>query len=450
MNDPRSSDDPDLVIALNAWDHASPFRDDVFNNAMRIRTALRDTNAHQAYGWAALTCGRIAAHRQQFELAEVLLTEALGRFHFMNDRYGEALAVAHLAIPHIFRRNLERALELALKAIASDVKFSSEDRFLLHNIATQCYWANEESHPAIIHSMKAYELVKSSDDFYRKSIVLGNIGVVLEAIGEWDLALSASTEAWRLQIDHCIDERELQLPVLSNIILMHCQVENYAAALVYAESLLGYLTSRTVPASWAFYENVADAYAFNGQVEKAQYCMDQARNLKQNSVLTPFSIASSQISQAILSEARKDYNFAIAIAKEVLDQPVSDVMYSNHRYAAKVLTRSYSALGRKSESAKWKRFAAEAGRSKLLGDILSSQLRASLKIEPPGEPLTDRELTCLSLAAHGQTSADIALKLGLKTRTINFHFTKILRKLNAMNRQEAIAKAVSANLLERL
>jgi DNA-binding CsgD family transcriptional regulator len=60
----------------------------------------------------------------------------------------------------------------------------------------------------------------------------------------------------------------------------------------------------------------------------------------------------------------------------------------------------------------------------------------------------ERELKCLRLSASGQTSGDIGMKLGIKLRTVNFHFSKILRKLNAMNRQEAIAKAASANLLK--
>ena len=71
---------------------------------------------------------------------------------------------------------------------------------------------------------------------------------------------------------------------------------------------------------------------------------------------------------------------------------------------------------------------------------------ASLKLDVT-VPLTAQQLECLTLSAHGQTSTDIALKLGIKPRTVNFHFAKVLRKLNAMNRQEAIAKAVSANLL---
>ncbi len=104
-------------------------------------------------------------------------------------------------------------------------------------------------------------------------------------------------------------------------------------------------------------------------------------------------------------------------------------------------------MGRKSEAAKWQRRAAEFRNSGLLGGILSQQIRASLRIDDTTEALTAQELDCLRLSASGQTSADIGLKLGIKTRTVNFHFSKILRKLNAVNRQEAIAKAISANLI---
>ena len=75
------------------------------------------------------------------------------------------------------------------------------------------------------------------------------------------------------------------------------------------------------------------------------------------------------------------------------------------------------------------------------------QIHASLSLAKPNKKLTDIELTCLSLSARGQSSADIALKLGIKPRTVNFHFTNVLRKLNAINRQEAISKAIGANLM---
>jgi DNA-binding CsgD family transcriptional regulator len=65
-----------------------------------------------------------------------------------------------------------------------------------------------------------------------------------------------------------------------------------------------------------------------------------------------------------------------------------------------------------------------------------------------GVALSPREIQCLGLAARGQTSGDIAFKLGITERTANFHFSNILSKLGAMNRAEAIAKAAAQGLLD--
>jgi DNA-binding CsgD family transcriptional regulator len=60
-----------------------------------------------------------------------------------------------------------------------------------------------------------------------------------------------------------------------------------------------------------------------------------------------------------------------------------------------------------------------------------------------GAPLSQREVQCLQLAAHGLTSGDIGKKLGIAARTVNFHFCNIVTKLAVANRAEAIATAVA-------
>lgn len=446
MVNPRSSQDPEIKAALRVWDNASPYRDTAFDDAMRMRTTLQHTASHQAFGWAALTCGRIAAHRQQVELAEEMLTEALGRLFFVGDKYGEALAIAHLAIPHVLRQNLDRALELALKPLSMDIPYVMEDRLLLHNIASQCHWAKGEAHPAIMHLIKAHDLLKDTNDLDRRSAVLGNLGTVLNTLGEWDLALAASTEAWHLQLSQRKNPQEVQLGHLSNIVHLHCQREDHEAAGRDAETLFEYLKAGNHATTWFMFACNADAFSLCGQTEKAQFCLDRA-NVLLEPTRTPHANAAKLLSDARLLQARKNHDAAIAIAKNILDHPAESVMIASHREAASVLSRSYTALGRKSDAAKWKQVANELGREKLLGDILTRQFRSSIATNQPLEPLTEKELACLSLSARGQTSADIALKLGIKTRTVNFHIAKVLRKLNAMNRQEAIAKAVGANLL---
>jgi DNA-binding CsgD family transcriptional regulator len=65
-----------------------------------------------------------------------------------------------------------------------------------------------------------------------------------------------------------------------------------------------------------------------------------------------------------------------------------------------------------------------------------------------GHPLSEREISCLQFAAHGMTSVDIAIKLGIAPRTANFHFANLISKLGALNRKEAIATAVARGIVD--
>ncbi|MCC6869954.1 MAG: LuxR family transcriptional regulator [Burkholderiales bacterium] len=68
---------------------------------------------------------------------------------------------------------------------------------------------------------------------------------------------------------------------------------------------------------------------------------------------------------------------------------------------------------------------------------------------PPlrASPLSRRETECVRLAARGMTTDDIALKLDIGARTVQFHFDRIRSKLGAANRQEVVAIAVQRNFL---
>jgi len=66
-----------------------------------------------------------------------------------------------------------------------------------------------------------------------------------------------------------------------------------------------------------------------------------------------------------------------------------------------------------------------------------------------GLPLSNRELECLFLCSRGQTNMDIAKKLSLSERTVQFHFCNVLSKLGAANRHEAVALAVARGLIDR-
>jgi LuxR family transcriptional regulator len=64
-----------------------------------------------------------------------------------------------------------------------------------------------------------------------------------------------------------------------------------------------------------------------------------------------------------------------------------------------------------------------------------------------GAPLSKRERECLALAANGLTTYDIALKLEIRARTVQFHFDSIRSKLGAANRQEAVAIGVQGGIV---
>lgn len=62
--------------------------------------------------------------------------------------------------------------------------------------------------------------------------------------------------------------------------------------------------------------------------------------------------------------------------------------------------------------------------------------------------LSPREIECLSWAAQGKTACDIATILALSPETVRVYLKRVHRKLNALNRAHAIAKAGFLGLIE--
>ena len=73
---------------------------------------------------------------------------------------------------------------------------------------------------------------------------------------------------------------------------------------------------------------------------------------------------------------------------------------------------------------------------------LMAQLVA-LRTEPHVEPLTERELEVLRLAAKGYTNKAIGAELSISDRTVQGHLAKIYGKVGAASRTEAVMRAVS-------
>lgn len=96
-------------------------------------------------------------------------------------------------------------------------------------------------------------------------------------------------------------------------------------------------------------------------------------------------------------------------------------------------------------------FRVAEGQSVLAPEITQQLMQAavSAKFGPGGKlSLSRREKEVLQSLSEGATTAEIAQNLVISPNTVKTHVNKILRKLGANNRAEAIAKAMSLGLME--
>ena len=94
-----------------------------------------------------------------------------------------------------------------------------------------------------------------------------------------------------------------------------------------------------------------------------------------------------------------------------------------------------------------------AGQAAMLGKILSRTVRRFLNEQEllfPAPPmkLNVRERDILTLAAAGKTSKEIASMVGVAKITVDMHVGAILSKMGALNRNQAIAKAITNKLID--
>jgi DNA-binding NarL/FixJ family response regulator len=85
----------------------------------------------------------------------------------------------------------------------------------------------------------------------------------------------------------------------------------------------------------------------------------------------------------------------------------------------------------------------------MLGAVIQNRLRRRQNKSPlqPACRLTGREREVLTWAGRGKTSSEIAAILGLSERTVNFHCDQAMKRLDVINRTQAVAKAVAQGLI---
>lgn len=84
----------------------------------------------------------------------------------------------------------------------------------------------------------------------------------------------------------------------------------------------------------------------------------------------------------------------------------------------------------------------------LLQPVIASKLIQHVAEDRISADLTEREMEVLNLLAKGYTNREIAEQLVITERTVKFHVSSILRKLDAGNRTEAVSIAAQQGLVD--
>lgn len=80
--------------------------------------------------------------------------------------------------------------------------------------------------------------------------------------------------------------------------------------------------------------------------------------------------------------------------------------------------------------------------------LMSAYVRIMSARDVMQEKLSEREKSVLTWLKHGKTSWEVAKILDITENTVNFHIKNIKRKLNATNRQHAVAIAIAKGAIE--
>jgi DNA-binding NarL/FixJ family response regulator len=96
-----------------------------------------------------------------------------------------------------------------------------------------------------------------------------------------------------------------------------------------------------------------------------------------------------------------------------------------------------------------------AAQASIIGKLLSRSMREFLNDQDllfpaPVMSLTPRDLELLTLVASGFTSKEIGEMLGRARITVDTHMRTIVSKMGALNRNQAIAKAIAHKLIRVL
>jgi len=351
--------------------------------------------------------------------AGALLEESSELYRAMDDRDSVAFTLYNLANLARYQGNYAKAralLEESLtlfrerankRGMALALLLDAELRFLAHRDPTLI-------HPLLEESLALFKEVGDKDGLALHCYVSGQV-----ALSQGDASMARSLLEESLALYRDLGDRQRMAQVLVGL----AKVEAYqgdlsTAHILYEESL---------------------------SIARVGYKLDIASGLE--------GLANVVAAQGELAWATRLWGAAEAL-RDTMGAPLPPLERPDYEHAT---ATARTALGAEAFAAAW-----AAGKTMTLEQFFAAEGRAALPTpipagQPPttrGEPhpvypggLTAREVEVLRLVAQGLTDAQVADKLVLTRRTVNWYLTSIYNKIQVSSRSAATRYAIERRLV---
>jgi DNA-binding NarL/FixJ family response regulator len=179
------------------------------------------------------------------------------------------------------------------------------------------------------------------------------------------------------------------------------------------------------------------------EAEDAREAVAQTLRLRPNVLLLGLSLPLHKVSSLIRDVLRNAPGVAVLVFSERVDQEaVTEAIRAGARgYINRATAKDEIAPSVYGVAAGWSVFSPPIADS--VSRIVAGPPEARARAFPA---LTDREYEILDLMAAGRSNADIACRLGLASKTISNHVSRIFVKLGFTDRANAIVRARDAGL----
>jgi DNA-binding NarL/FixJ family response regulator len=176
-----------------------------------------------------------------------------------------------------------------------------------------------------------------------------------------------------------------------------------------------------------------------GSAATAEEAIDMTRRFKPDVVLLDLELPGMSGIDAIpeLRERSPDSRVLVFTAYDTDERVLAAVRAGANGYLLKGAASAEIAAAVR---------AVAAGESAMTPRV-AARLMSAVRTPGRADGLTRREHEVLRLIAQGLPSKQIALALAISERTVKFHTTSLLRKLEADNRAQAVAIAAQRGLL---